>query len=150
MSMDQLDHYTQFTWVWCIFGQMEKIRQTKHIECSRCPRWFESYEIDPANGDPVIQATHCCAWSFYKDGRWQLACGYGSSYDMNLYWYIDNFPLKAQDPICDYCIEDMLSNGTLINTHAEEPGFPKCTVKEGCTMVGGHDGDCYVMCMVKL
>jgi hypothetical protein len=66
-----------------------------------------------------MQGNYICGWNYVDNGRWVLHCGYGSDFDMKEFWYINNYPTVEQDPICDWCIRRMLSNGTLIDSHKE-------------------------------
>lgn len=158
MSLDQLDPWSQFTQIWDYIGYLAHAREQIHFKCCTCDRWFSSRatHYDVAREPEVwkssmTQGSNCCAWSYFKDGRWGIHGGYGSTIaDMSEFWYLKDFPTESQDPICDYCLLDMIKNGTIMDSQNELEAFPRCKAKQGCAMWENHEGDCSAWVMVKL
>lgn len=107
-----------FTWNWrqvgILFRTVQGLFET--VTCSLCGSIHESY-----GNETQHQGHDLCAWAVKGEntGRWSIHCGYGSSFDMTEFWYINDYPTETIPAICDMCILRMLKAGTIIDSGNE-------------------------------
>jgi hypothetical protein len=82
------------------------------IACAWCAMPYLAFNVE------ARQAHRCAASCYQRDGVWYLTGHYGSHLaDLILFRWNDYPPWldgKALDPVCDDCIEKLVTDGTLI------------------------------------
>jgi hypothetical protein len=102
--------------MWWIVGRHAQVdlQAQSTVWCHTCGQVYDALDTDPHS--MTIQGHDLCAWSRQlADGRWVIHCGYQSEFDQKEFWYIDQYPSRPVDGICDWCIRRMLRDGVIID-----------------------------------
>jgi len=117
-----MNWWNVWTRSWYLIGEHAYVdmRASRTVACRICAQHYDSYESMHRDcGRPAIQGHDICADIRFRDGRWIIVCGYGSSFDLMEFWYLRDFPTKPIDGVCDWCIRRMVRDGVIMDSGKE-------------------------------
>ena len=82
------------------------------VTCVWCGNRYVS--AIPADLDKGTCGCNCACDVRFRDGHWDIFCGYGSENDMEILRFVANLPSVAADPVCDECIRERMLCGDIV------------------------------------
>jgi hypothetical protein len=76
----------------------------------------------PAGLDKGTSGCNCASDVRFRDGHWDIFCGYGSENDMDILRFVVNPPSVPADPICDECIRERALRGDIVQLVRDAQG----------------------------
>lgn len=82
------------------------------VTCVWCGNRYVS--AIPVDLDEGTCGCNCACDVRFRNGHWDVFCGYGSEHDMDILRFVANPPSAPADPICDECIRERILCGDII------------------------------------